>query len=85
MAKMTVFLKDNCLESSQALDVVSWLKNFVPTLEVKLINCSREDVPKEIKDIDAPVYEIGGQFFAGKLGREHLRVLLKAFAEGNMN
>ena len=85
MARITIYVRDNCPESARALDIASYLKNFAPNLEIKLVNLSHEDAPEAVKGSDGPVYEIGGKFFRGNPRPEELRELLKLFAATNTN
>ncbi len=83
--KVTIYVRDNDLESVVALDIAGWLKNFVPSLDVCLINASREEMPQELKDTKGPVYEVGGRYFIGNPDPEQLKELLKLVAEKGIN
>lgn len=83
--KVTIYVKDNDLDSVIALDIAGWLKNFVPSLDVCLINASREDLPEELKNAHGPVYEIAGRYFVGNPNPQQLKELLKLLAEKSIN
>lgn len=83
--KVKIYVRDNDLESVVALDIAGWLKNFVPSVDVCLINASREGMPQELKNTKGPVYEIAGRYFVGNPDPEQLRELLKLLAEKSIN
>lgn len=85
MAKVKIYVKDNCLESAKALDIASWLKNFAPSLDIDLINLTTDNVPDEVKGADGPVYEIGGHYFEGNPGPAQIKQILKSIATKNVN
>ncbi len=85
MARITVYVKDNCNESARALDIISWLKSFVPSLEINVINVSHENAPEFIQGADGPVYEVAGFMFNGNPDSEQLRQILELIAINNLN
>lgn len=85
MAKITIYVRDNCKECARALDIASWFKTYLPSVDVELVNTSHEEAPELVKGVDGPVYEIAGQYIKGNPGPEQLQQILKIIATENVN
>lgn len=85
MAKITVYIKDNCEECARALDIVSLIKTLAPDTEIRLVDLSSEDAPGFLKGTDGPVYEIGGYYLRGNPNPEQLRQILELIAFSSLN
>jgi arsenate reductase-like glutaredoxin family protein len=85
MAKITVYIKDNCQECAKALDVVSWIKSLAPDVEIRLIDMKSEEAPQFVKGADGPVYEVAGFYLKGNPNPEQLRQILELIAISSVN
>lgn len=85
MTELVIYVKDNCRESLKALDIASWIKTFVPNVELKVVNVDRDS--SELKGkIEGPVYVFNGQVMeVGNPRPEELIAFLKLFEERHAN
>ncbi len=85
MTELVIYVKDNCRESLKALDIASWIKTFVPNVELKVVNVDRDESELRGK-IEGPVYVFNGQVMeVGNPRPEELISFLKLFEERHAN
>lgn len=85
MAKIKVYLNENCHDCSVAFDVISWIKSLVPDLEISILDIKEAKLPEFVKGSDGPIYEISGFYLEGNPTPEQLRDILILLARQNAN
>ncbi len=85
MSRLTIYVHDNCSESSRAFDIASWLKTLVPEVEIEVINIDR--CPEKLTvDYDGPVYMYNGEVLkVGNPEPEKLLAFLLFFDKRHRN
>ncbi len=85
MSKLTIYVHDNCPESSRAFDIASWLKTVAPDVEIEVINIDRAG-EKLAVDYDGPVYMYNGELLkVGNPDPEKLLTFLMLFDRRHKN
>ncbi len=85
VSRLTIYVHDNCTESSRAIDIASWLKTIMPEMEIEVINVDRQGGQVETH-YDGPVYLYNGQLLkVGNPDPEKLLSFLLLFDKKHQN
>lgn len=66
MMDLTIYIRDNCMESERALEVASFLKSLNPAVNLSIINVDRLGEPLAVESElvafrKGPVYVLNGK------------------------
>ncbi len=85
MSRLTIYVHDNCSESSRAFDIASWLKRIMPEVEIEVINIDRSNKRMPV-NYDGPVYMYNGELLkVGNPDPEKLLAFLMFFDKRHKN
>lgn len=85
VSKLTIYVHDNCPESSRAFDIASWLRTVAPEVEIEVINVDRQGGKSGVNH-DGPVYMYNGELLkVGNPDPEKLLAFLLLFDRRHKN
>lgn len=86
MSELTIYIKDNSLQCSEAIDLASRIKSRLPQIELEVINIDRSCDENDIIVNEEPVFVLDNEILhIGNPDEDALVKALSKFQKGHLN